>query len=68
MLRGRLLSRRLSTAALSEVASAARFAARLDAALKSAPSAADLRTLQQRPMLTTRMSRGLRTVRTGYAY
>ena len=67
MLRGRLLSRRLSTAALPEVASAARFAARLDAALKSAPSAADLRTLQQQPMLT-RTSRGLRTVRTGYAY
>ena len=49
MLRRRLLSRRLSTAALPEVASAARFAARFEAALKTAPSAADLATLQQQP-------------------
>lgn len=48
MLRRRL-SRRLSTAGLPEVASAARFAARFEAALKTAPSAADLATLQQQP-------------------
>ena len=48
MLRRRL-SRRLSTAGLPEVASAARFAARFEAALKTVPSAADLATLQQQP-------------------
>ena len=48
MLRRRL-SRRLSTAGLPEVASAARFAARFEAALKTAPSAADLAILQQQP-------------------